>query len=374
MWQLAVRTLIYDRIKFVTALIGVVFSIVLMNLQGGLFVGLIRKASLLVDCSDADIWVGHRGIHNVDFPNDIPRMWRERIRGVPGVRRVESLVVGHSIMALPDGGFEPVLIVGAEPTSQLGVGWGQGKGAAEAIRRPNAIIADVYDLEKLGNPLLEDRREIAHHQAKIVGQSRGLLGFLITPYVVTTVDRAIQYLGRRRQECSYFLVATEDGQDPSIVRNRIRQNLPEADVFTRRQYAQLSIDYWLKRTGLGISFGAATALGLLVGLIIVAQTLYASVLDRIKEFAAIKAMGATEAKLRNLILIQSGVLGITGSMVGLAVVAVVQLVFNSPRAPIAIPWYVSAGSCVLVIAMCLFASILPYLRIRRVEPAMVLNT
>ena len=39
----------------------------LVNVQGGLFLGLIRKVSLLVDQSDADIWVGHRRIHNVDF-------------------------------------------------------------------------------------------------------------------------------------------------------------------------------------------------------------------------------------------------------------------------------------------------------------------
>jgi hypothetical protein len=65
MWPIAIRTLIADRGKLLTALVGVVFSVVLMNVQGGLFVGLIRKAGLLVDGGEADIWVGHKHMHNV---------------------------------------------------------------------------------------------------------------------------------------------------------------------------------------------------------------------------------------------------------------------------------------------------------------------
>lgn len=373
MWRLALRTLVYDRLKFLTALTGVVFSVVLMNVQGGLFVGLIRKASLLVDHAQADIWVGHRGIDNVDFPYEIPRAWRERIRTVPGVARVEPIIVGHSVMSLSDGGFEPVLVVGAEPLSRLAIPWGDHNCGAAEIRRPDAIIVDQYDLPKLAHPRIDERREIARRQARLVAHSRGVLGFLVTPYVITTLDRAIGYLGKRPSECSYFLVGVQPDHDPAQVCTAIRAQLPDVDAYTNVQYSWRSIQYWLQRTGLGISFGAATALGLFVGLVIVAQTLYASILDRLPEFAALKALGAREATLRRMILIQAGALGLLGSLVGLVAVAVIQRLFHSPRAPIAIPWYVSAGSCLLVIGLCLGASLLPYLRIRRIEPALVLS-
>ena len=71
MWPIALKTLIADRGKLVTALIGVIFSIVLVNIQGGFFVGLIRRAGLLVDQGEADIWVGHKHMHNVDFPANV---------------------------------------------------------------------------------------------------------------------------------------------------------------------------------------------------------------------------------------------------------------------------------------------------------------
>ena len=78
--KLAIRTLIYDRGKLLAALVGVIFSVVLVNVQGGLFIGLMSKASFLIDQGDADIWVGHRdrGMHNLDFAHPMPLRWLQR--------------------------------------------------------------------------------------------------------------------------------------------------------------------------------------------------------------------------------------------------------------------------------------------------------
>ena len=83
MWLLAVKAMLADRGKLLTTLLGVAFSVVLVNLQGGLLLGLIRKASLLVDYGQADVWVGHRHMNNVDMGSVIPERWVQRIRGVP---------------------------------------------------------------------------------------------------------------------------------------------------------------------------------------------------------------------------------------------------------------------------------------------------
>jgi putative ABC transport system permease protein len=198
------------------------------------------------------------------------------------------------------------------------------------------------------------------------------LGFLVTPYVFTTIDRAAQYLDRSSDAASYFLVQVDDGASPREVCRRIRARLPEMEAFTRDEYAAISVGYWMKRTGLGISFGAATALGLVVGLIIVGQTLYASVLDRLTEFGTLKAIGAEERQVRAVILHQALSLAVVGSTIGLLTVLAVQYALSTPRAPITIPWFVSLASCVIVTAVCLVSALLPYFRIRKIDPAMVL--
>jgi putative ABC transport system permease protein len=334
---------------------------------------LIGKASLLVDQCDADVWVGHKKMTNVDFPHSIPRRWVQRIRSLDGVAAAEPYLVAHSVMTLPDGGFEQVLVVGCDPKSLLGSANLAFGSDPTVLRQADAIVIDRLDAHKIGNPQLGDIREIGRRRARVAGFTEGILGFLVTPYVFTTFDRAAEYLNRSTDEASYFLVKTADGVDPAELCRRIKERLPEAEAFTKAQYANASISYWLSRTGIGISFGAATVLGLIVGLVIVAQTLYAAVLDRLSEFGTLKAIGAAELQIHGVILSQALLLAMLGSALGLVCVSVVQAFCTSPRAPINIPWTVAAGSCALVVVICLGSSLLPYLRIRDIDPAMVLQ-
>ena len=369
----AVKMLLADRGKLTTALIGVIFAVVLVNVQGGLFIGLIRKASLLIDQGEADIWVGHRKMNNVDFPSDIPRRWVHRIQSIDGVDKAEAYVVGHSIMTLPSGGFEQVLVVGAEPATLLGNAHNVVEGDATNIRQPDAVLVDLGDTHKIENPGLGELREIGHKKARIVGFTNGILGFLVTPYVFTTIDRAADYLHKPSDQASYFLVKVANQEDIPQIQQAIETRLPEAETMTGGEYAQVSIDYWLTRTGIGLSFGAATGLGLVVGLVIVAQTLYASVLDRVHEFATLKAVGARESQVRSIVIYQALLLALVGSMLGLLIVAGIQYFGSSPRAPIAIPLPISLGSIALVTLICLLASLVPYTRLRSIDPALVLQ-
>jgi putative ABC transport system permease protein len=141
----ALKTLLSDRGKLLTGLAGVVFSLVLVNVQGGLFLGLMRKASVLIDHCDADLWVGHRQIENIDFAHDIPEGWINRLRGLEGVERVEPYLVGKGVATLRDGGFEDVWVIGSDPATMMGTGWSFVAGSADDLRRPYAVSFDEID-------------------------------------------------------------------------------------------------------------------------------------------------------------------------------------------------------------------------------------
>jgi putative ABC transport system permease protein len=247
------------------------------------------------------------------------------------------------------------------------------QGSASDIRQTEGIIVDCFEEEKLEFPAIGEVREINGRRARIVSKSRGIVGFLVNPYVFTSLEQAASYLRKPTDTCSDFLVKLRPGADAEEVCNEIKRRVPELDAFPRAVFSQKSINYWLTRTGLGISFGAATLLGVLVGLIIVAQTLYASVLDRLSEFGAMKAMGASERQIYGMLLVQAITMALAGSLLGLEVVFLIQRTCSTPQAPIVIPWWVSLGSCGLVLVICLVSSVLPYLRIRRLDPAIVLR-
>ena len=369
----ALKTLVSDRGKLLTALVGVIFSLVLVNVQGGLFFGLINKASLLVDHCDADIWIGRRGIENADLPANIPASRINRVRSLPDVVEVQPFIVASGMMTLTNGEFEPIWIIGSDRASLFGSAWSVSQGNLGAIRQPAAITVDEIDDRKLGYPSVGDIVEINGYHARIAAKTRNIQSFITTPVVFTTIQSARRYSRIPDGYCSYFLVQAREGADLYRLSRSIRQRLPNLDVYTAAEFRTMSQDYWMKRTGIGISFGAATLLGLSVGLLMVGQSLYAMALDHLSDYATLKAIGADDMQVGRVVVVQALAIAAIGSAVGLAIVVQIQRLWSSPLAPIEIPPELLSGGVVVVFGICLVSSILPFLRIRGVDPATVLQ-
>lgn len=369
----ALKTLFADRGKFFTGLAGVIFSLVLVNIQGGLYLGLMSKASVLIDHCDADLWVGDRMISNVDLPRHIPEGWINRLRGLPRIERVEPYIVGKGTATLGNGGFEDVWIIGSDPASMLGSGWNFVSGSQEEVKRPDSVSFDVVDLQKLGNPAIGDWLEVNGHRTQLVAQTSGITGFVTMPYLFTTLETARRISNISADRCSFFLVKALPGADISKLREQVHQLVPELVVYTPSEFAGSSQDYWMKRTGIGISFGASTVLGLLVGLMMVAQSLYALALDHLSDYATLKALGAEDRHVCGVIVFQSLTMAIAGSSVGILAVLVIRECWSSPLAPVVIPPTLIGLAVLFVFAICLAASLLPFARIRRIDPAVVLQ-
>ena len=60
-FTLAFRNLFHDRLRFVATVIGIVFSIVLVTVQMGLYLGFGRMVTTMIDHASADLWVMPRG-------------------------------------------------------------------------------------------------------------------------------------------------------------------------------------------------------------------------------------------------------------------------------------------------------------------------
>lgn len=368
----ALKTLISDSGKLLIGLAGVVFSVVLISVQGGLYLGLVHKASVLIDHCDADVWIGHHKVENVDLARDIPEIWGNRVRGIPGVESVAPYLVGKGTAALAGGHMEDVWIIGSDPVSLRGTAWSFREGSPEELRRPHAVSFDEVDLAKLGHPHLGDWVEVNGHRTQLVAQTGGITGFITMPYLFTTLATARELSNCSPANCSYLLVKLQPEVDRQRVISAIRSRLPGASVQTPEEFARLSQDYWMKRTGIGISFGASTLLGLLVGIMMVGQSLYALAHDHLEDYATLKAIGATDHQILGVIVLQSQAMAVAGSLMGIAIVEAIRQLWHSPLAPIDVPQQLLAVAVGLVFLICLAAALLPFLQIRRVDPAIVL--
>jgi putative ABC transport system permease protein len=369
----ALKTLLADRRKLFIALIGVIFSLVLVNIQGGMFIGLIRKSTLLVDNCAADIWVGHRGVKNADITADIPVSWIYRVRGVPGVARAEPYVVSGGMLELRNGDFEGVLVVGCDSASMLGGPWSFAEGDINRLREPDAVTIDRLDESRLANPKIGELLEINGNKARITAKTDGIVGFITTPYVFTTLERARLYTRIPEGHCSYFLVTLETGYNIDAVVSEIQRRLSYADVYPASDFSWKTRMYWIVRTGLGMSFGSSTLLGLAVGLMMVAQSLYAFVLDHLENYAALKAIGATDRQIAGILMTQGVVIATLGCVVGHLFSWLIVVLVSSPQLTIAVTPILQIAATVMAFSICLISSLLPIGRIRNVDPVTVLQ-
>src|SRR5262245_18237099 len=118
--SLARRNLFHDKVRLAVTMTGVVFAVVLITVQLGLFIAFATTTSNITDNSGADIWVGAKGIRNFDQPAPFSERKLYQIRAIPGVATAEKYIAQFSRLKRTDGGEEGVGIIGFPLDTQLG--------------------------------------------------------------------------------------------------------------------------------------------------------------------------------------------------------------------------------------------------------------
>lgn len=368
------RNLRRDSTRFAIAVVGVVFAVVLVTVEVGMLLGLVRNASLLIDESHADLWVSTVDVKTFDFATPIDQRKLYRIEAIPGVERVEEYNVSYSVWKLPGGGNANCQVVAFDERGTLAAPLNIVSGSLEALHNQDAVIIDEAESRKLGNPKLGDTVEVFGRRAKIVGFTRDMRSFTTTPFVFCSLRRGTQYgdLLRGNDKISiYFLVKIKQGFDHEAVRAAIASAVPGVEVHTRASFSWRTRSYWLIETGMGLGFLAAAALGLMVGSVIVSQTLYAMTMEKLPEFGVLKALGATMTELARIVLEQSLICGGTGLAVGLLFSRLIGVTAGSAGTTVEMPLALIFVTAFLTLLLCATAALVSILRLRRLEPAMV---
>ena len=115
------------------------------------------------------------------------------------------------------------------------------------------------------------------------------------------------------------------------MRAALAARLPDREVLTQHEFRKRSLDYWLFETGAGAALIAGAALGIIVGVVIVAQTLYSSTKDHLNEFATLRALGASAGYINKVILMQAMLSAVIGYVLGMVLSFVVIWASRTPR-------------------------------------------
>lgn len=368
---LAWRNLAHDRSRFIVTMVGVTIAVILIAVQMGLFFGFTSTTTAIIEHSNADLWVAVKGLRN--FEITMPQKERNRftILAVPGVDRAERLLVAFAPWHKPKGGFESVLIVGFDPDGGMVGPWNLVAGDPADLRRPDTVMVDDLALGKLGVSGVGDSAEIFNHRARLVGMTHGLRSFTTSPYIFASFANAINYTNLTDEQTNYVLVRLKPDFDPQAVKAEIKRALPDSDVLTRQEFADMTSDYWMFTTGAGSAVLVSAGLGLLIGMVIVAQVLYATTIDHLPEFATLRAMGAPRSFVLKIIGWQATIAAVCGHLVGISIALLIAKGSESGTALIIVSPTMAVVLFLVTFAMCGAAALVSVKKALSIDPAMV---
>ena len=370
-FKLASRNLLQDRLRFVATIVGIVFSIILVTVQMGLFLGFERMVTTMIDHAPADLWIVPFGTKSFEDPSLLDERVRTQALSVQGVTEAIPVVVGFTAWTVPSGGTTPVFVIGSTTSTGGLRPWNLVKGSLDALATPHAVAIDETYMSRLGVTGMGDSTDIRDQKADVLALTKGIRSFTTTPYVFTSLDRAQAYTGTPPDKVSYLLVHTSPYATIDDVRTRLLASVSKVEVLTPDEFRNRSRAFWLFGTGAGAALFAGALLGAIVGTVVVAQTLYSSTKDHLNEFVTLRAIGSSNVYLHKVIVCQA----LLSAVIGFSLAASVGLVIVGMTAETALPIVMTPeltlGLFLLTVIMCVASALGAIVQVTRIEPARV---
>jgi putative ABC transport system permease protein len=377
---LALRYVLEDVPRLIASLAGIAFAVALVLVQTGIYAGFVRSTTLLVDDSDAELWVASRAMSYLEITLPVPYAWVARIGAIDGVQHAEPLVLRSAIWQGADGTLDYIRVIGFEPagsTLRLGV-----PAAELAAMRRGDVATDAAQLASLHAAGVGARGTIRGLPARVAVLTRASQPIVSPTFLYTTLDSAVAWTPLSLNEImdgqhgagspiNYVLVRLRPGANAGVVASAIERALPGARAFPRDEMAGITRSFWVERTKIGFLLLLGATLGVFVGGIVVAQILYASVNEHLREYGTLKALGIGDRAIYGAIALQAVMLAALGYVPGLAIgIGVAAAAAAGRGTPIEITPSGAALAFAVALLTCIAAAFAAVQRAVRVDPAL----
>jgi putative ABC transport system permease protein len=329
MHRIALQTLLFHRVKVAAALAGVAFATALMIIQIGLYEGLRSRASVLVHRLGGDLWVMASGTSMVDDSELLATGAELPARAHPCVTRVRPAIVAWVPYRTPAGARHTLQLVGSDVRTAGRdapyVPWAFAEGLPTDLLGEDRIAIDDGDLSRLGlrPPLVGSTLEIAERRVEVRGVSTGIRNVSLIPMVFADIETARTLAGAAPDGATYWLVDLADAACGPAVARAIERD-PRLDVMSQDEIALVTEEHVVTESGAGAALAFVALLGLVVGTVIVGQTLLSLVREHHKELGMLRAVGASRGELAQFVAWLSVFVAAMGGATGIALAFLVQ--------------------------------------------------
>jgi putative ABC transport system permease protein len=298
MWRLAFRNLFQSKMRLIISIGGVTLALLLSLSLEAVLEGIEHQITTYIDQSGADIFVAQDGVRNMHMASSwLPASMAGRVRNVPGVESVTPILYLTNVIEARDN-RNLAYIIGLPP--HAAVGGPRYIAAGVALPVKGEAIIDRTVAEKSGVTLGDT--------IKILGKEFTLAGLADN---MTTFTGSIAFISKRdfdqmrgeTDAVSFVLVKVKPGESPAMVAARIEQRIDKVTATPHAGFADQE-----RKIVQDMSTDIVTLMnliGFVIGLVVMALTVYTATLARRKEYGVLKALGARHGQLYRTVLAQA---------------------------------------------------------------------
>ena len=374
--NLAWRDIRYRLGRFIMTCLGLSLLLAVVVTMAGIYRGQSADALALVEAIKADLWVVEASTHGPFAESSrIPGDSREIVARINGVAEAGSITL-QSVQLERSGRKLRLQVVGYEPDRPGGP---VQLVAGRAITRSHyELIADRGTGLAVGETLSLGRKG---HDYTVVGVTSGIVTLSGDSIIYMSLKDAQELQFEQAPPAARREAARGEQRTPTDLVNavvaRLAPNYPPAEVIRRWKHLSVLTDEEQKqlltrtvieraRRQLGLFMSVLTV----VSAVIIALIVYTLTMEKIREIATLKLIGAPDRTIIGLILQQALLMGVIGFVVG----TVLVYAFNGyfPRSIVMLPEDIAMLFGVVVL-VCLLASLLGMRAALRVDPSRALT-
>ncbi|QDU63171.1 FtsX-like permease family protein [Planctomycetes bacterium Pan216] len=371
--QYALRTIWFERKRFIPGIVAVAFSAVLIALQTGILLGLIGVVSVPIVNSKAQIWIGYKDTLSVDLGRPIPTRYAEYVWANPNIETVNEYVQSFTFWTTTSGQNELAIVMGTN-VSPESIGPVDQLDPEELVylTEPGSIVVDRNDADRLEASELGSTGESFGRRLRIVGFVPDM-GSISGPYLLCSLSTARMILRMPEDKTTYLLATVKDPTKVDQVIDELNAAFPDFTAFEAERFSTRSKMHWLTKTKAGIAIGFVALLGLAVGASVTSQTLYAATVASIRELAVLRALGIPGWRISVYVLQQAIIVGILGLVTSGPVAYALAQLARRLGTHATLPTWLITSTIVVTLTMSLFSGLIALRSLKHAEPASLLR-
>jgi putative ABC transport system permease protein len=300
LFKTAFRIVLYEKTKFLSAVIAVAVAGFLVLFQWAVYFGYLRDTTVVLDAFDADIWIVPRGQPSFDGHTAIDDLPYWQAKKIPEIEKVARVAWGYTVWRLPiKGSLDCVQVLGVDFNSGIGLNFQTDSDDLASLLRPDGfVLVGRKSQEKLEVEHRHiDGAEISGRRAVVVGFIEDVHLFTTYGFIMTDLDNARTFLDLPPSHVTYIACKCRTGTDIRTVAQRLQASDPNDDVLTTNEFRDLTTRFWQTKTGVGPMLLFPSILAALVGFLMVMSTFYISTVQKLPLYASLKAIGAANSEL-----------------------------------------------------------------------------